>query len=111
MSVHWDRPWESQGDEEQDWLRDLEAGEASAADDENAAAAGDAEPLSADAQPGAGEFDFSAGVELSRRPLGWNGQPKGRGLVKPDEVRLAFSPHERLLILDTWQRSRLPAGD
>ena len=55
--------------------------------------------------------DFSSGVELSRQPLGWNGKPKGRGLVKPDEVRLAFSPHERLLILDTWQRSGLPAGD
>lgn len=55
--------------------------------------------------------DFSSGVELPRRPLGWNGKPKGRGLVKPDEVRLAFSPHERLLILDTWQRSGLPAGD
>jgi transposase InsO family protein len=26
-------------------------------------------------------------------------------------VRLALSPHERLLILDTWQRSGLPAGD
>ena len=31
--------------------------------------------------------------------------------MKPDELRLAFSPHERLLILDTWQRSGLPAGD
>ena len=50
-------------------------------------------------------------IDSSRRPLGWNGKPKGRGLVKPDEVRLAFSPHERLLILDTWQRSGLPAGD
>ena len=36
---------------------------------------------------------------------------KGRRLVKPDETRLPFSPHERLLILDTWQRSGLPAGD
>jgi transposase len=54
---------------------------------------------------------FSSGAELPRRPLGWNGKSKGRGLVKPDEVRLAFSPHERLLILDTWQRSGLPAGD
>lgn len=54
---------------------------------------------------------FSSGVELPRRRLGWNGKPKGRGLVKPDEVRLAFLPHERLLILDTWQRSGLPAGD
>jgi transposase InsO family protein len=63
------------------------------------------------AQPGAGGFDFSSGLELSRRPLGWAGKPKGRALVMPDEVRLAFSPHERLLILDTWQRSGLPARD
>jgi len=47
----------------------------------------------------------------ANRPLGWNGRPKGRSLVKPDEVRQAFSPHERLLILDTWQRSGLSAGD
>ena len=60
---------------------------------------------------GSREPEFSSGVELPRRPLGWNGKPKGRGLVKPDEVRLAFSAHERLLILDTWQRSGLPAGD
>ena len=51
------------------------------------------------------------GVELPRGRLGWDGLRKRRGLVKPDEVRLAFSPHERLLILDTWQRSGLPAGD
>ena len=50
-------------------------------------------------------------VELPRRPLGWNGNRQGRRLVRPDEVRPAFSPHERLLILDTWQRSGLPAGD
>lgn len=50
-------------------------------------------------------------VELPRRPMGWNGKPKPRGLVKPDEVRPAFSAHERLLILDTWERSNLPAGD
>ena len=50
-------------------------------------------------------------VELPRRPLGWNGKRQGRRLVRPDEVRPAFSPHERLLILDTWQRSGLPAGD
>jgi transposase InsO family protein len=36
---------------------------------------------------------------------------KKQGLVKPDEVRQAFSAHERLLLLDTWQRSGLPAGD
>jgi transposase InsO family protein len=54
---------------------------------------------------------LSSGVKLPSRRLGWNGKPKGRKLVKPDEVRLGPSPHERLLILDTWQRSGLPAGD
>src|SRR5690242_12709546 len=49
-----------------------------------------------------------AGVPRGR--LGWNGQRQSR-FVKPDEVRLAFSFPERLLILDTWQRSGLPARD
>jgi len=53
----------------------------------------------------------SSPVELPRRPMGWDGVPTKRRLVKPDEVRQPFSPHERLLILDTWQRSGLPAGD
>jgi len=53
----------------------------------------------------------SPGAGSPRRQVGWNGKPKRRGLVKPDEVQLPFSPHERLLILDTWQRSGLPAGD
>jgi hypothetical protein len=47
-------------------------------------------------------------VEPARRPLGWNGKPKGRQLFRPDEVRLAT--HVRLLILDRWRRSGLPAG-
>lgn len=50
-----------------------------------------------------------SGVKLPSR-MGWDGR-KGRKLVKPDELRLTFSPQERLLILDTWQRSGLPAGD
>jgi transposase InsO family protein len=63
-------------------------------------------------EPDANEPPLSNfGVGLSRRPMGWNGSSAGRRLVKPDEVRLPFSPPERLLILDTWQRSGLPAGD
>jgi transposase InsO family protein len=61
---------------------------------------------STDAPPGR-----SSGVEFPQGRRGWNGLRKGRNLVKPDEVRLPFSPHERLLILDTWQRSGLPARD
>ena len=40
------------------------------------------------------------------------GQRKGRRLVKPAEPdRSAVSAEQRLLILDTWQRSGLPGGD
>jgi len=53
----------------------------------------------------------ATGVELVRRTLGGNGQPQKRNLAKPDEFRQASSPHERLLILDNWPRSGLPAGD
>jgi len=52
----------------------------------------------------------AGGGKLPSPRVGWDGQ-KGRKLVKPDEIRLPFSPQERLLILDTWQRSGLPAGD
>jgi transposase InsO family protein len=48
---------------------------------------------------------------LPRTTTGWDGRTKARRLVKPDEIRQAFSPQERLLILDSWQRSGLPAGD
>jgi transposase InsO family protein len=41
-----------------------------------------------------------------------SGRKKGRRLVKPEEARpKTLSPEERLLLLDTWRRSGLPAGD
>jgi transposase InsO family protein len=40
------------------------------------------------------------------------GKSKGRRLVKPEETpQPSAAPEQRLLILDTWQRSGLPAGD
>jgi transposase InsO family protein len=37
---------------------------------------------------------------------------RGRKLVHPDAVRTTpMTPQQRLLLLDTWQRSGLPAGD
>jgi transposase InsO family protein len=46
-----------------------------------------------------------------RRPL-LAGRRPGRRLVKPAEVKHpALSPQQRLLLLDTWRRSGLPAGD
>ncbi len=50
--------------------------------------------------------------EVRRPRLVGMGKPKGRRLVKPEEPpRPAMTPEQRLLILDTWQRSGLPAGD
>jgi len=40
------------------------------------------------------------------------GKSKGQRLVKPQETRQpSMTAEQRLLILDTWQRSGLPAGD
>jgi transposase InsO family protein len=51
--------------------------------------------------------------EEVRRPcLIGTGKAKGRRLVKAEEAaQPAMTPEQRLLILDTWQRSGLPAGD
>ena len=50
---------------------------------------------------------------LARAGLGRTRAARGRGkrLVKPQEQRGDFTPQQRLLLLDTWQRSGLPAGD
>jgi transposase InsO family protein len=136
MSVEFDRGW---GFEDEEPLRPEEsAAEPSGADRERPEAfpedceaapwqeAGGEQDEEADGDPEAGsEPPLSppprsrtnvppvrpSGVELPRGRLGWDGLRKGRSLAKPDEVRLALSPHERLLILDTWLRSGLPAGD
>jgi transposase InsO family protein len=51
--------------------------------------------------------------EEARRPrLVGGGKSKGRRLVKPEApAQATMTPEQRLLILDTWQRSGLPAGD
>jgi transposase InsO family protein len=51
--------------------------------------------------------------EPLRKPrLVGNGRARGRRLVKPAESpQPPMTPEQRLLILDTWQRSGLPAGD
>ena len=51
--------------------------------------------------------------EEVRKPL-WpaRGKSKGQRLVKPEpSAQASMTPEQRLLILDTWQRSGLPAGD
>ena len=53
--------------------------------------------------------------ELNHRPrlTGRGKSPqRGKRLVKPEEAeRAALTPQQRLLILNTWRRSGLPAGD
>ena len=50
--------------------------------------------------------------EVRRPQLVGTGKSKGRRLVKPEVApQPAMTPEQRLLILDTWQRSGLPAGD
>lgn len=51
-------------------------------------------PVFSQEKPIRPQWRGDSAVELPRRPMGWNGKPKQRGLVKPDEVRQAFSPHE-----------------
>lgn len=47
---------------------------------------------------------------IQRKPMA--GPRKGRRLVRRDDSpRTPFTPEQRLLILDSWQRSGLPAGD
>jgi len=50
--------------------------------------------------------------EVRKRLLAGPRKSKGQRLVKPAESpQPAMTPEQRLLILDTWQRSGLPAGD
>lgn len=55
--------------------------------------------------PGSAEGTEGTGVSPRQVPV------KGRKLVAGDEAERAFRPEERLLLLDTWRRSKLPAKD
>lgn len=48
-----------------------------------------------------------AALESARRA----GRRRGRRLVKPTAPRVPMTAEQRLLLLDTWRRSGLPAGD
>ncbi len=70
---------------------------------------GEVEPLSEEfesggqaIEPGPEAFSFSTPPRPRRT---------GRRLVKPDQTKTPHTPEQRLLILDCWQRSGLPAGD
>jgi transposase InsO family protein len=62
-----------------------------------------------------GDDELSAGNqdETTIPPLSGRGRNRGRRLVPPKTASAppAITPEQRLLLLDTWQRSGLPAGD
>ncbi|HEV3262940.1 MAG TPA: DDE-type integrase/transposase/recombinase [Gemmataceae bacterium] len=51
--------------------------------------------------------DLPTAFGLARR----SGRRRGRRLVKPAEPTAPLTAEQRLLLLDTWLRSKLPAGD
>lgn len=55
----------------------------------------------------ASDDDLPTAFGLARR----TGRRPGRRLVKPAEPVRALTAQQRLLLLDTWRRSGLPAGD
>jgi transposase InsO family protein len=66
------------------------------------------EDVSHDEQP----FPAEPFEEVRKRLLAGPRKSNGRRLVKSEESPApAMTPEQRLLILDTWQRSGLPAGD
>src|SRR5438093_1227717 len=69
----------------------------------NVAAAPDGAPVD-EAAPGLAGWTTPGGAR--RRPGG-----RGRRLVRAADQPAPLTPEQRLLLLDTWQRSGLPAGD
>ena len=57
--------------------------------------------------PAGDEADLPTAFGLARRV----GRRRGRRLVKPDEPTAPLTAEQRLLLLDTWRRSGLPAAD
>lgn len=51
--------------------------------------------------------------ELPRELRAPSPRPQGRRLARPSDAerKRSFTPEQRLLLLDSWQRSGLPAGD
>lgn len=64
----------------------------------------DAEPAASG--PSASSHSFPTPPPLAGRP-----RHRGRRLVAPVDATKPLTPEQRLLLLDTWQRSQLPAAD
>jgi transposase InsO family protein len=50
-------------------------------------------------------------VDAHRPPLSGRGSKRGPALVRLPSTETHFLPEQRLLVLDAWRRSGLPAGD
>jgi transposase InsO family protein len=67
--------------------------------------------------PASGPDEAAAPLETGPSLSGWSrggragGRRPGKRLVAPQDKPPALTPQQRLLLLDTWQRSGLPAGD
>src|SRR5262245_17741734 len=71
-----------------------------------AAAPPDPDPLLTSAD----DADALTGLAAWGRPRSGR-RPAGQHLAAPDAKAAALTPEQRLWLLDTWQRSGLPAGD
>jgi transposase InsO family protein len=73
--------------------------------------------VSSDAAPASRSgTDADSGLKLTADEAGGRrcllaGRRPGRRLIKPEAKREPLTPQQRLLLLDTWRRSGLPAGD
>ena len=65
--------------------------------------------LSADGDAGPADADLPGLAAFGRGRAGR--KRPGKRLVKPEQTAPPISAEQRLLLLDTWQRSGLPAGD
>ncbi len=89
------------------------------ANEDREAAAGDAAVCPTPAPPSDIEEAPIAPVESVAEPSAdpvhlpplLAGRRRGRRLVKPEAKPVPLNPQQRLLLLDTWRRSALPAGD
>lgn len=77
---------------------------------------GEAQPADAERPPAKdGEQETSDWLDDLPEPLRGSGpRPRGKRLAKPDSPgakKRTLTPPQRLLLLDSWRRSGLPAGD
>jgi transposase InsO family protein len=87
-----------------------------AGDDSGAALLSSASPTAAapwDSEAGNGDVlttDWADNRDAAL-PCLLAGRRRGRRLVKKDQAKATTTPQQRLMLLDTWRRSGLPAGD